>query len=55
MPELRKHFPAAFTGRVTVIPYLPLDETARGVIARLHLGRLMDRMAATWRFTGVWR
>ncbi|EGK3903687.1 type VI secretion system ATPase TssH [Escherichia coli] len=45
MPELRKHFPAAFLGRVTVIPYLPLDETARGVIARLHLGRLMDRMA----------
>lgn len=30
---------------MTVIPYLPLDETARGVIARLHLGRLMDRMA----------
>ncbi|HAX8455944.1 AAA family ATPase [Escherichia coli] len=45
MPELRKHFPAAFLGRVTVIPYLPLDETARGVIALLHLGRLMDRMA----------
>lgn len=45
MPELRKHFPAAFLGRVTVIPYLPLDEKARGVIARLHLGRLMDRMA----------
>ncbi|EDN7242962.1 type VI secretion system ATPase TssH [Salmonella enterica subsp. enterica] len=45
MPELRKHFPAAFLGRVTIIPYLPLDETARGVIARLHLGRLMDRMA----------
>ena len=45
MPELRKHFPATFLGRVTVIPYLPLDETARGVIARLHLGRLMDRMA----------
>ncbi|MEL9773284.1 type VI secretion system ATPase TssH [Escherichia coli] len=45
MPELRKHFPAAFLGRVTVIPYLPLDEKVRGVIARLHLGRLMDRMA----------
>ncbi|TGC29033.1 AAA family ATPase [Escherichia sp. E1130] len=44
MPELRKHFPAAFLGRVTVIPYLPLDETARGVIARLHLDRLKDRM-----------
>ncbi|TGB96126.1 type VI secretion system ATPase TssH [Escherichia sp. E2748] len=45
MPELRKHFPAAFLGRVTVIPYLPLDEKARGVIARLHLDRLKARMA----------
>lgn len=44
MPELRKHFPAAFLGRVTVIPYLPLDETSRGVIARLHLDRLVARM-----------
>ncbi|EAA7193222.1 type VI secretion system ATPase TssH [Salmonella enterica subsp. enterica serovar Napoli] len=44
MPELRKHFPAAFLGRVTVIPYLPLDETSRGVIARLHLDRLVTRM-----------
>ncbi|QUJ08300.1 hypothetical protein KCP77_21080 [Salmonella enterica subsp. enterica] len=32
--ELRKHFPAAFLGRVTVITHLPLDvETSRGVIA----------------------
>lgn len=44
MPELRKHFPAAFLGRVTVIPYLPLDETARGAIARLNLDRLVARM-----------
>lgn len=45
MPELRKHFAAAFLGRMTVIPYLPLDESARGVIARLHLDRLVARMA----------
>ncbi|MEK2852662.1 AAA family ATPase, partial [Salmonella enterica subsp. enterica] len=45
MPELRKHFPAAFLGRVTVIPYLPLDETSRGVIAHLHLDRLVARMS----------
>lgn len=45
MPVLRKYFPAAFLGRVTVIPYLPLDEAARGVIARLHLDRLVARMA----------
>ncbi|RSB13995.1 type VI secretion system ATPase TssH [Citrobacter farmeri] len=44
MPELRKHFPAAFLGRMTVIPYLPLDESARSVIARLHLDRLAARM-----------
>jgi type VI secretion system protein VasG len=45
VPELRKHFPAAFLGRMTVIPYLPLDESSRAVIARLHMDRLAARMA----------
>jgi len=42
--ELRKHFPAAFLGRVTVIPYFPLDESACEVIVRLHLDRIVARM-----------
>lgn len=44
MPELRKHFPAAFIGRLTVIPYLPLADEALGCIARLHLNRIVQRM-----------
>ena len=44
MPELRKHFPAAFVGRLTVIPYLPLAEKALSNIARLHLDRIVQRM-----------
>lgn len=44
MPELRKHFPAAFVGRLTVIPYLPLAEEALSNIARLHLDRIVQRM-----------
>lgn len=44
MPELRKHFPAAFIGRLTVIPYLPLADEALGSIARMHLDRIVQRM-----------
>ena len=44
IPELRKHFPAAFVGRLTVIPYLPLAEKALSNIARLHLDRIVQRM-----------
>lgn len=44
MPELRKHFPAAFIGRLTIVPYLPLADSALGDIARLHLDRIVERM-----------
>lgn len=44
MPELRKHFPAAFIGRLTVIPYLPLADDAMSNIARQHLNRIVQRM-----------
>lgn len=44
LPELRKHFPAAFLGRLTVIPYLPLAEDSLAQIAHLHLGRVVKRM-----------
>jgi type VI secretion system protein VasG len=44
MPELRKHFPAAFIGRLTVIPYLPLAEEALSSIACMHLDRIVQRM-----------
>lgn len=44
MPELRKHFPAAFIGRLTIVPYVPLMNSALGDIARLHLDRIVQRM-----------
>ncbi|WP_027819664.1 type VI secretion system ATPase TssH [Paraburkholderia bannensis] len=44
-PELLKTFPAAFLGRVSVIPYRPLARGTLAGIVRLHLERLVSRMA----------
>ncbi|MRS99351.1 type VI secretion system ATPase TssH [Ralstonia pickettii] len=44
MPELRKAFPAAFLGRLVVVPYLPLAADNLGRIVRLHLDRVVKRM-----------
>ncbi|KWB82951.1 type VI secretion system ATPase TssH [Burkholderia ubonensis] len=44
-PELLKVFPAAFLGRVTVVPYRPLADTALASIVRLHLKHVVKRMA----------
>ncbi|TAL94422.1 MAG: type VI secretion system ATPase TssH [Paraburkholderia sp.] len=46
-PELLKVFPAAFLGRVTVVPYRPLADTSLARIVRLHLDRVVTRMAAS--------
>ena len=43
-PELLKVFPAAFLGRVTVIPYLPLQSSALQKIVRLHLDCIGARL-----------
>jgi type VI secretion system protein VasG len=45
-PLLREVFPAAFLGRLSVVPYLPLAESALGDIVALHLDRVVDRMNA---------
>jgi len=45
MPELLKVFPAAFLGRVTLVPYRPLAEDSLADIVRLHLNRVVRRMA----------
>lgn len=44
MPELRKVFPAAFLGRLVVVPYLPLADDRLARIVRLHLDRVVSRM-----------
>jgi type VI secretion system protein VasG len=44
-PELLKAFPAAFLGRVTVVPYRPLGSDSLAQIVRLHLDRVVRRMA----------
>jgi len=46
-PELLKIFPAAFLGRVTVVPYRPLANMSLARIVRLHLDRVVRRMAET--------
>ncbi|PRX32026.1 type VI secretion system protein VasG [Paraburkholderia sp. BL18I3N2] len=44
-PELLKVFPAAFLGRVTVVPYRPLVHASLAGIVRLHMNRVVRRMA----------
>jgi type VI secretion system protein VasG len=43
-PELLRHFRPAFLGRVTVVPYLPLNESVLRDIARLQLDGVVDRL-----------
>lgn len=42
--ELLKTFKPAFLGRITVLPYFPLDTDVLGRIARLKLGKVVRRM-----------
>lgn len=45
-PSLLKVFPAAFLGRVTVIPYLPLSISSLQHIVNIHLSRIAARAKA---------
>lgn len=45
-PVLLRHFPAAFLGRLTVVPYCPLGAAQIEAIVRLKLARVQDRFAA---------
>src|SRR5215472_4353437 len=46
-PVLLRHFPAAFLGRLTVVPYRPLGPAQIEAIVRLKLGRVQERFAAS--------
>ncbi|KLG05494.1 ATPase AAA [Enterobacter cloacae subsp. cloacae] len=47
-PALLKVFPAAFLGRITVIPYLPLTTESLQYIVRIHLNRIAERAKAQY-------
>ena len=47
-PSLLKVFPAAFLGRVTVIPYLPLVASSLQHIVNIHLQRIAARAKAQY-------
>jgi len=44
LPELRKVFPAAFIGRLSIVPYMPLAEAVLADIVGLQMRRVVARM-----------
>ncbi len=48
LPELKKHFKPAFLGRAIVLPFLPLGETQLSRIVDIQIGRIRDRVAASY-------
>lgn len=48
LPELQKNFKPAFVGRTTVLPFMPLNgETLSGIVD-IQIGRIRDRVAASY-------
>ncbi|WP_349959883.1 type VI secretion system ATPase TssH [Rhizobium sp. ZPR3] len=48
LPELQKYFKPAFVGRTTVLPFMPLNgETLSGIVD-IQIGRIRDRVAASY-------
>jgi type VI secretion system protein VasG len=45
-PALMKHFKPAFLGRLTVVPFYPIDDAVLADIIRLKLDRIGQRVAA---------
>ncbi|MFC7399193.1 type VI secretion system ATPase TssH [Chelatococcus sp. GCM10030263] len=54
LPELTKVFKPAFLGRVTVVPYLPLDAATIGRIISLQLDRVAARYRAVYQTELSW-
>jgi type VI secretion system protein VasG len=49
VPELMKYFKAAFLGRVTLVPYLPLSDSVLRQIVELQLRRIRQRVRDSYR------
>ncbi|HTH97155.1 MAG TPA: type VI secretion system ATPase TssH [Stellaceae bacterium] len=47
-PELLKHYKAAFLGRVTVVPYLPLNAESLADIVAMQIDKLRRRVVQTY-------
>ncbi len=47
-PELLGQFKAAFLGRLSILPFLPLDRAALAGIVDLQIGRIKERVADTY-------
>ncbi|RUM07970.1 type VI secretion system ATPase TssH [Rhizobium chutanense] len=48
LPELQKHFKPAFLGRTTVLPFMPLGTETLSGIVDIQIGRIRERVAATY-------
>ncbi|MBB4275607.1 type VI secretion system ATPase TssH [Rhizobium mongolense] len=48
LPELQKHFKPAFLGRTIILPFLPLRREALSAIVDMQIGRIRDRVTATY-------
>lgn len=48
LPELQKHFKPAFVGRTTVLPFMPLNGATLSGIVDIQIGRIRDRVAASY-------
>ncbi|OCC04173.1 ClpV1 family T6SS ATPase [Labrys sp. WJW] len=46
--ELQKQFKPAFLGRTTILPFMPLGREALSGIVDIQLGRIRDRVAASY-------
>ena len=53
-PELSKVFKPAFLGRVTLVPYFPLPAGIIRQIVAMQLGRIRERVRATYRTALAW-
>jgi type VI secretion system protein VasG len=47
-PDLTERFKPAFLGRVTLLPFLPLERSILAGIVGLQLGKIADRIATTY-------
>jgi len=48
LPELQEHFKPAFVGRTSVLPFMPLGEEALAGIVDIQIGRIADRVSASY-------